>query len=234
MKSTLRKFLSRNQPRTAPELTFADYVAERLGIWSEAPPVPGALVFLGDSQIERGRWNEWWPQKPILNRGIGGETIAGVAARLDEVIRHVPPLIVLECGANDLAESKPLNTSVRDFSNLLSQLRARLPDCTLWIQGVLPAHRVQWRDRPPTESTARALALNSQVRALNEQLEDQSRSHKAFFLNLHPSFEAEGMLRAECTLDGLHLNGTGYRVWREALQHQAPPEIAAILGSSPH
>ncbi|RYG65375.1 hypothetical protein EON80_17475, partial [bacterium] len=110
-------------------------------------------------------------------------------------------------------------------------LNARSPACVVWVQGVLPVHPVHWRDHSLTESSGRALAYNAQVRSLNEQLAAQAQKHGALFFDVHPFFEAEGALRAECTLDGLHLNGVGYRVWREAMQSQAPAEVRALLNS---
>ncbi len=229
MKSQLRNLLRPSGPRTAPELSFDDYVAERVGIWMQAPPVPGALVFLGDSQIERGHWSEWFWRSSVLNRGIGGENIKGVGARLDEVTRHDPPLIVIECGANNMGAKDDLDEAARDFEALLATLRKGLPSCILWTQGVLPINPVHWRELPPSKSRERTAEQNARVKNLNERIEKVSREADAHFLDLHPFFEQDGALRSECTLEGLHLNGVGYGVWREAIHQGAPPEIAPLL-----
>src|SRR3954451_1058356 len=43
------------------------------------------VVMLGDSITEGIDWHELFPHVRILNRGIGGDTSAGVLNRLDEV-----------------------------------------------------------------------------------------------------------------------------------------------------
>ena len=66
-------------------------------------PRPQAhVVFLGDSITEHGNWNEWFPATPLVNRGISGDTTAGVLARLDTAIDN-PLAVFLLIGTNDLA-----------------------------------------------------------------------------------------------------------------------------------
>ncbi|HEY8590760.1 MAG TPA: hypothetical protein VIL55_14535, partial [Naasia sp.] len=61
----------------------------------------GRVVFLGDSISEFGLWEEWFPEIPVLNRGIGGETSAQVLARLETAITE-PRAVFLLVGTNDL------------------------------------------------------------------------------------------------------------------------------------
>ena len=203
---------------------------ERLGIWNAAPAVSGALVFLGDSQIERGFWSEWW-RGDVLNRGIGGQTTHGVRERLEEVVRHQPRLIVLECGTNDLAANDSVETVAASYEALLDELRARLPHgVLLWPQSVFPVHPGKWRGLAPKDSAQKAEQLNAQIRELNVLLLQMAAKHGLSFHDVSAHLEEDGVLKSSCTLDGTHLNGEGYRVWREAMKQNAPPEVAAILG----
>ena len=69
-------------------------LVERIAQFSLMPAPTGRVVFLGDSIIEQGLWDGWFPGLPTLNRGIGGESIADVLARLDSAI-HAPRAVVL-------------------------------------------------------------------------------------------------------------------------------------------
>ena len=226
----LRQALRRFGPRTAPDLSFEDYVSERLGIWNAAPSVLGAVVFLGDSQIERGFWSEWW-RGDVLNRGIGGQTTRGVRERLDEVARHQPRLVVLECGTNDLAASASVEEVAASYTDLVDELRARLPHrVLLWPQNVFPVHPSKWRGLAPQISARNAEQLNAQIHELNARLAQIAAKREMDLHDVNAHLEEDGVLKPSCTLDGTHLNGEGYRVWREAMRHNAPPEVAAILG----
>lgn len=58
----------------------------------------GSVVFLGYSITEQGMWHEWFPDLPVLDRGIGSDTIGGVRARLEHAIDG-PALISRLIGA---------------------------------------------------------------------------------------------------------------------------------------
>jgi len=229
MRLPFQQALRRFRPRTSPDLTFEDFVNERLGIWNAAPAVSGALVFLGDSQIERGFWSEWW-RGDVLNRGIGGQTTGGVRERLAEVVRHQPRLVVLECGTNDLAANDSVETVAASYEALLDELRARLPGALLWPQSVLPVNSGKWRGLAPQTSARNAAQLNTQIRELNALLARSASKRAMSFHDVSAHFEEDGALKSSCTLDGTHLNGEGYRVWREAMKREMPAEVAAILG----
>src|SRR5207244_10058498 len=56
------------------------------------------VVMLGDSITEGMDWRELFPDVRILNRGIAGDTSAGVLNRLDEVIARHPKMVFLMIG----------------------------------------------------------------------------------------------------------------------------------------
>jgi hypothetical protein len=78
-------------------------IAARRSQFEQLIPRPGQFVFLGDSNIEQGAWNEWFPTLPCINRGIGGDTVNGVRLRLDSAINQ-PLGVSLVIGSNDVAD----------------------------------------------------------------------------------------------------------------------------------
>jgi lysophospholipase L1-like esterase len=161
----------------------------------------GEVVFLGDSITEGGMWHEWFPGLPIVNRGIGGDTTDGVLRRLHSAIQH-PSKVFLLIGTNDFAFRRPEADTLANARQIVQRIREAAPDAELVIQSVMPRKR-KYRDRIER--------LNAEYRALAQEF-------GATYLDLWPMLsDAAGELRAEFTLDGLHLNGAGYRVWVEAL-----------------
>jgi lysophospholipase L1-like esterase len=54
--------------------------------------------------------------------------------------------------------------------------------------------------------------------AVNAQLKQVAAETGVEYLDLYPLFvNGEGYLRPDLTTDGLHLNASGYLVWRSAL-----------------
>ena len=160
------------------------------------------VVFLGDSITEGGLWSEWFPQLPLRNRGIGGDTTAGVLRRLDSAIDGDPRALFLLIGTNDVGLGIAVDEAVTNVDLILAAIRRRTPGTRVFLQSVMP------RDR----------RLASRVRTLNRRYRDLAMRHQATWVDLWPALEGSpGELRSEFSLDRLHLNGAGYRAWVHVL-----------------
>jgi lysophospholipase L1-like esterase len=174
------------------------------------PRLAGRVVFLGDSITELGCWNEWFPDLPTLNRGVGGDTVGGVHARLD-VALHDPVAVSLLIGTNDLGGMGPTR-SVDGIANqareLVLAIRRTAPDSALLVNSLMP----------------RVRSMAGTIRDLNERYARIAVDAGATYVDLWPALAtSDGALRDEFTLDHLHLNGAGYRAWVEVLRSHLSP-----------
>lgn len=164
-------------------------------------PAPGGVLFLGDSITEQGNWNEWFPGRKTLNRGIGGDTVGGIVDRLESAIND-PDLISLLIGTNDLGGGGRVQDIAGQMERLVAQVTALAPRTLLLINSVMP-RKPNFADR---------------VLALNEHYRRIALSAGAEYVDLWPVLaDHQGGLRTECTNDGLHLRGLGYRAWVDTL-----------------
>jgi lysophospholipase L1-like esterase len=168
-------------------------------------PSPGLFVFLGDSNIEYGLWNEWFPALPSINRGIGGDTVKGVRLRLDSAINE-PMGILLVIGSNDLAEpggSRRVPAIGDELQSLLTDIKSQAPRAPLLLNSVLPRTR----------------EMSGRIRSLNELYRQIAAQTATTYVDTWSDLVAtDGAVRPEFTGDGHHLNGLGYRTWVEALR----------------
>ncbi|HEY6337942.1 MAG TPA: GDSL-type esterase/lipase family protein, partial [Candidatus Sulfotelmatobacter sp.] len=70
------------------------------------PPVPGEnrVVFFGDSITDIWHLDEYFPGKPYINRGIGGQTTPQMLVRFrQDVINLQPKVVLILAGTNDIA-----------------------------------------------------------------------------------------------------------------------------------
>ena len=98
-----------------------------------AEPKPRIVCF-GDSLTScggaGGRYSDWLqqalPEYEVVNRGKGGDTLAGGLARLEaEVLSLSPGVVVLGLGANDYWRRKrSLADLRRDYESIVAQCRA--------------------------------------------------------------------------------------------------------------
>ena len=167
-------------------------------------PVRARVVMLGDSITEFGNWDEWFPDVPIANRGIGGEISSQVLARLRSAIDQ-PLAVFLLVGTNDLAFDVAQPEIARNVAAILEGIERVAPGTPVVVQSVMP----------------RALVFRDEIVALNQRLQDvvaKAPGHVRY-LDLWPALATpEGALRPELTEDRLHLNGSGYREWAGVLR----------------
>jgi lysophospholipase L1-like esterase len=168
------------------------------------------VVVLGDSLTDRG---EWWEllDRPVANRGIGGDTVADVRARLGDVVALQPRVLFVLVGMNDLLDGASPELLSMAHAALVAELRARLPHTRIVIESLLPI-----RDELLAAESSLTTAT---VRRANELLQRGAAAAGAQWLDVHAALaDATGQLDARYSDDGLHLSAAGYRVWAAALQ----------------
>ena len=187
-------------------------MAGRRSQFEQLMPGPGQFVFLGDSNIEQGIWNEWFPSLPCINRGIGGDTVNGVRLRLDSAINE-PLAVSLVIGSNDLAEprgSRKVPEVGDELKGLITDIRSRAPRAPLLLNSVLPRTR----------------EMSDAIRSLNEHYRQIALETATTYVDVWSAVAAtDGSVRPDFTFDGHHLNGLGYRTWVEVLR----PHVESLV-----
>jgi lysophospholipase L1-like esterase len=175
-------------------------MAMRISQFEQLPSQSGRIVFLGDSITEAGIWDEWFPDLPVLNRGVGGDSVGGVRARLATAIAD-PLAVSLLIGTNDLGglgHSRDIGRIADQTRALVGDIQGRAPKATLLLNSVMPRRR----------SMAKA------IRDLNERYAKIAAEAGVTYVDLWPVLaDSDGAIRRNFTRDHLHLNGAGYEAW---------------------
>lgn len=167
------------------------------------PPVPGAIVFLGDSITEAGIWPEWFPDVQVLNRGIGGDTTSQILRRIDTAI-HAPRAVFVLAGTNDLHSGSHPTEVAQRLGAIVDAILSTAPDTQIHLQSIMPRGANFAREIAETNELARALVASKNT---------------VHYLDLWPALaDPKQALRAEYTFDGLHLTGRGYAAWVDVLR----------------
>lgn len=181
--------------RQAPRSTYAD----------RSPIATGDVVFLGDSLIAEGNWQLYFPNAPVRNRGMGGDTTFWLLDRLDDIIKGKPRAVFLCIGTNNLHPfmKRSDESTLAEYDDILRRFREETPETELFVQSILP----------------REAELAERVQGLNEQIKGLADSHGCTYIDLYAKFAAEdGGLLPEYSLDELHLTPGGYERWAGFLE----------------
>ncbi len=182
----------------------------RKGLFEKLPQVPGAIIFLGDSQTEQCEWSELLhlDSVPVLNRGISSDQTYGLLARLDEVLRHRPSKIFLMIGINDLLLGLPENTIETQYRNIVQKIRSESHDSELYLLSILPIN-----------NEVKKIGIeNSKIQAMNAHITQIARDYTLPYIDVYtPLTDASGNLAVKFTDDGVHLQALGYIVWKNSI-----------------
>src|ERR1700730_11984913 len=168
------------------------------------------VVFFGDSITDIWKLEDYFPGKPYVNRGIGGQTTPQMLVRFrQDVIDLHPKVVVILAGTNDIAG----NTGPMTLENIeanyssLAEL-ARVHNIRVVFSSVLPVHNYTpksqdfFAQRPPEK-----------ILALNRWLQDYCAANALVYLDYFtPIVDDKGLLKRDLAEDGLHPNPAGYKM----------------------
>ena len=110
-------------------------------------------------------------------------------------------------GVNDLAFHSAGKVIVW-YDELINLIKNQAPETQLIIQSILPVNT----------SIRNYGAQNAAIQRVNQYLQKVTRDRGIPYVDLSGMFQDEtGNLKAAFTDDGLHINGEGYIVWKEAI-----------------
>jgi lysophospholipase L1-like esterase len=180
----------------------ASYV-QRQSQFEMLPVADVDVVFAGDSITARFEWQEYFPDLIVANRGIDSDVSEGLKNRLDCIIAEKPEKIFLMIGINDIRQSIPAEDTLANYREIVSRLKQELPECTIYIQSILPVSHTTGID-------------NADVRALNEQLKALASEEGLTYIDLYTSLVSsdDDFLY---TADGVHPTGEGYQIWMDLI-----------------
>jgi lysophospholipase L1-like esterase len=184
-----------------------------------AAPRPGErrVVFFGDSITDnwsKPEYGGFFPGKPYVNRGIGGQTTAQMLLRFRaDVIELQPKAVVILAGTNDIAgNSGPVTIdAIQDNLASMAEL-ARAHGIRVVLASLLPVSDDK-KDANGVALTRTRQRPTATIKELNGWLANYAAKNGHVSLDYFSAMaDANGLLRPELNGDGLHPNGAGYAV----------------------
>jgi lysophospholipase L1-like esterase len=133
-----------------------------------------------------------------------------VLARLDDIVAARPRLAFVMIGVNDFSNSRATVDGVlSNYRTIVARLEQA--GIKVVVESTLPCNEAlgRWKS---------CKAINGKIRRLDAQLAKLASSNVAYADLAAPLADAHG-LKKEFTYDGVHLNGEGYRLWRDTIAH---------------
>jgi lysophospholipase L1-like esterase len=193
---------------------------------------PRRVVFLGDSITDFWKLDEYFPEKPYVNRGIGGQTTPQMLVRMyPDVIELHPGAMVLLAGINDVARNTGPSTAEMIEQNIMAMTELaqhhgiKVILCSLLPVSDYPFLKQQSGDSPPPPQgpfaglrpfpriQMTASHPPSEILKLNAWMKEYANRVNAVYADYFTALvDEKGWLKDPDSADGLHPNADGYKV----------------------
>ncbi len=175
----------------------------------------GQVVFTGSSLMEMFPINklleEHGDSTVIYNRGIGGFLTDELLAVIDVcAIDLAPKKVFINIGTNDLSWSSiPISQIMDNYDKIVSKIEQEVPDVTIYFMAYYP---VNYEAAAEEMKECLKIRTNEKLAAANEEVKKLAERHGQRYIDINRSLKDEqGRLKAEFTIEGLHINEAGYR-----------------------
>lgn len=182
----------------------------------------GQIVFAGSSLMEQFPIYEFLLDfrlpYTIYNRGVGGFTTTEFYDALEDCVFALEPAhLFLNIGTNDLNspdyKQEPL---LANYEKILQAIQTRLPQVKLYLLAYYPVN--------PTVATIPYMQevfrhrTNARIREASAGVQALAARFGAQFLDCNAGLtDANGDLKAEYTVEGMHMYADGYKPVLDAL-----------------
>lgn len=187
--------------------------------------IKGQIVFSGSSLTEQFPINEMLQnldQRYILyNRGIGGDTTYNLLEDIDVCIFDLcPSKLFINIGSNDIG-SPDYNEEIlfSNYEKILNQIKERLPNTKVYLLSYYPVNPYKESDIPNEyKSTMFATRTNKTISSANKRASLLAEHFNYTYIDVSsPLFDADGNLKEEYTLEGIHMWPIAYQKVLEIL-----------------
>ena len=193
---------------------FGTYYDQRELLFEAMPTSKNDIIFLGNSITDGGEWAELFQNPNCKNRGISADITAGVLNRLETITKGQPAMVFLMIGTNDMDWGYSNDTIAMSIREIVQRIKQESPRTRIVVQSILPVNDYYGYFSGHTKRYLDVPIINGMLKTMAEE-------EGVEYLDLFSRFaNKEGKLNTEYSNDGLHINGLGYQVWKEAIEEE--------------
>ena len=178
--------------------------------------VKGGIDFVGSSLMEMFPIEQWvgeLPQpKPIVyNRGVGGYKTTDLIPILDICVYELKPRkVFINIGTNDLSDSRiSMSEIISNYDTILTGIEQHIPGILIYCMAYYP---VNFNAAAEDMKECLKIRNNDKIRHANDEVRKLVEKHCQRYIDINRNLMNEnGDLKAEYTIEGLHINHDGYR-----------------------
>lgn len=193
-------------------------------VWNQAAK-KGQTVFAGSSLMEMFPVETWvkelGPDAPVVyNRGVGGYRTTDMLPILDACIFELEPKkIFINIGTNDLSDAdQPLEAVMERYDRIITMIEEKLPEAVIYMMAYYP---INYEAAVEELKPNLRIRTNEKINRANEMVKAIAEKHGQRYIDVNaPLKDEQGRLKAEYTIEGMHIKPEGYRaIFNDVMQY---------------
>ncbi len=178
----------------------------RFDTWKVLGLPDNAIVFVGNSITDMHCWTEAFGNDPrVVNRGNSGGYSFEILDNVESWSRFKPAKVFIKIGTNDLGTNYKEQSIADNIAKTVETIRRESPETEIYLQSILPAYDQNYK------TLATIQATNKLIKAIADA------NDKTTYIDLYSKM---GGIRSGSpySLDNIHLEAYGYKVWVDAIK----------------
>lgn len=177
--------------------------------------IPGQIVCAGSSLMEMFPVEKFVQESnrdlTIYNRGIGGYVTDELLSNIQVCILDLKPSkLFLNIGTNDLSNPDiTIGEVMEKYGQILSIVKKELPEVKIYLMAYYP---VNYEAATEEMKPCLLIRTNEKIKRANEAVKELAAEYGAQYIDINaPLKDENGNLKAEYTIEGMHIKEEGYR-----------------------
>ena len=189
--------------------------------------VKGQILFTGSSLMEQFPVCELAQtiklDKKVYNRGIGGTTTEDFIREIDTVLLDLEPSkVFINIGTNDMSKEpygdRWMEQLLKNYGKILKILKERLPYTEVFLMAYYPVNDAYVNENPTAASMLEVRTMDN-INKINGEIEKLTGDFGYQYINVNEGLlGADGKLKLEYTIEGVHMYAAAYEVVFENLK----------------
>lgn len=176
---------------------------------------PGQTVFAGSSLMEMFPIEKFVAEDglgvTVYNRGVGGFITQELMDNIETcILALAPSRLFINIGTNDLSSAQtPIENIMALYGQILDRVKEKNPRCRIYLMAYYP---INYEAAAEEMKPCLKIRTNEKINRANGAVEKLAAEKGARFIDVNaPLKDEQGRLKAEYTIEGMHIKEEGYR-----------------------
>lgn len=165
------------------------------------------VAFFGNSITRGSDFQQFFPDKKIINLGYSGDNMTGMVRRVPMIQAANPKKIFIMAGTNDIFHLNITDFESR-YNKMLDLISDSIPTAKIYLQSIIPMNQDMKSGAPS----------DVKIQEANKSIAKIASARGLVYIDIYSLYVENGKLPSSITRDGIHLYPQHYDRWAKKIE----------------